>query len=206
MPPSKIYAAIFPEGKTGFYSSWGACSDAVKGKSNILFRGFKSRGDAEAWVDKNLNKTTPVQKNNPGVSIYVDGSFSPCCDKAGWGWVAVKKDIIVAGDYGVTPWKAESRNIDGEIEAAVQAIHWAHIHKQTCLLFHDYAGIAQWANGNWRAKSQIARYYIEKIAGMKQGVTFQKVTGHSGDKWNDYVDDIAKKGITEYLAGLKQKI
>jgi ribonuclease HI len=49
--------------------------------------------------------------------IFVDGSFSPDFDRAGWAFVAVENGAELASGYGITPYPAESRNIDGELMA-----------------------------------------------------------------------------------------
>ncbi len=190
----KVYAALFPDGKQAYYSSWPQCQSAIKGVGNVLFKGFPSKAEASSWIEKNTS-APPAPKSSNTVRIYVDGAYIPPCKKAGWGWVAVLQDTMLEEQFGATGQDALSRNIDGELEAARRAILWAQSLGRPYIIVHDYAGIAEWAKGNWKTKSEVAKRYVQSIKPHIGATFFEKVAGHSGDKWNDRADELAKKGV-----------
>jgi len=204
MSKNKTYAAVFQEGNHKYYDNWEACRIEVTGKSSVKFKGFKSKDDAHQWVE-NLSRNTMHELETDGIAIYIDGSFTPKCKKAGWAWVAVKSGVMLKEEYGVTSNDALSRNIDGELEASIMAIQWAVKHKQEVVIRYDYSGIEMWATGSWKVKSVIAQAYVREITPLSSLVRFDKVKGHSGNKWNDRADELAKKGIQEYLQKFKKK-
>lgn len=67
------------------------------------------------------------------------------------------------------------------------------------MIFHDYAGIANWPLGKWKAKNKYTRDYIAyvwKIAteGLMD-ITFVKVSAHTGIVGNDEADKLAKEAV-----------
>jgi len=64
-------------------------------------------------------------------------------------------------------------------------------------IFYDYEGIQKWCNGDWKAKKEGTKRYVEfyKDASKLVDVDFIKVKGHSGDKYNDLADELAKKAL-----------
>ncbi len=194
MPPkNKVYAARFPDGKTRLFRDWPSCQAAVKGVSNVAFKGFPEERAARAWLENDPARHAAPESG--ALRIYVDGSYAPSCKKAGWAWAAVAQGELVAEDKGVTLADAVSRNIDGELEAAARAMEWAETLGRKATIVHDYTGIACWAQGLWQAKGVQAKAYLERIRDIWTGFAFEKVEGHSGDKWNDHVDALAKEAL-----------
>ena len=65
------------------------------------------------------------------------------------------------------------------------------------VIYHDYEGIAKWCNGAWRANKEgtkAYRAYYDQVKD-KLKIQFIKVKGHSGDKYNDMADRLAKKAL-----------
>lgn len=216
MSAPKFYAIRKPDPPC-VVNTWAECESKVKGTKGSLFKSFGKYEDALAWAQGN-----PAAETTEGLYLYVDGSFVPGNPKAGWAWVAVENDIELAFGSGATLEDAESRNIDGELEAAFQALLWFDAHRGNVIrtlvsvnqdgpeneektlqvkipmqatLCHDYEGIGRWAMGEWNAKSNVAKRYRERIANLLTGVRFEKVSAHSGLKWNDRVDELAKAAL-----------
>jgi ribonuclease H-related protein len=207
-----FYAAVFKDGAHRIYSNWPACQKATSGVADVRFKGFATKAEADAWIalclpnEASLTAADPADDSPaaaapPGaVLIYVDGSYiHKRCKRAGWAWIAVKDGKALAQDSGVTDEDALSRNIDGELEAAIQAMEWAHRNGHRAVICHDYAGIAAWAMGLWQVKAEISKSYVDRIRNIKSGMSFRKVTGHSGDVWNDKVDALAGEAIARFL-------
>ena len=175
--------------------SWEECQQLTHGVKGVLFRAFPSRAEAQNWID---GISAPVPK---GLRIYVDGSFLEGYPKAGWGFIVVENDTEVAHGSGVTVFDAESRNIDGECMASFQAMKWLEANDKTAVICHDYEGVARWAKGEWKAKSSIAQKYVEACRPLVHRVSFEKVAAHTGVKWNEAVDKLAKDAIARAKKG-----
>ena len=194
MAKQKFYAIKAPDGGK-IVLSWEECQQLTHGVKGVLFRAFPSRAEAQNWID---GISAPVPK---GLRIYVDGSFLEGFPKAGWGFIVVENDTEVAHGSGVTVFDAESRNIDGECMASFQAMKWLEANDKTAVICHDYEGVARWAKGEWKAKSSIAQKYVEACRPLVHRVSFEKVAAHTGVKWNEAVDKLAKDAIARAKKG-----
>lgn len=189
MTKMKFYAIKTPT-SSKIVTSWPECEKLTHGVKGVLFKSFFSRDDALAWI------AGMDVKHPEGLRVYVDGSFSPGFDHAGWAFVAVENDTEIASERGVTPLPAESRNIDGELMASIHALAWLKKSGKSGVICHDYEGIARWAKGEWKAKSPVAMRYMEEVRSFPDA-KFEKVEAHTGNKWNEVVDLRAKKAIEE---------
>jgi ribonuclease HI len=108
----------------------------------------------------------------------------------------VENGVEVASAAGRTPHPAASRNIDGELHAAWKAMEFLAKKKRKGVICYDYQGVESWATGEWKTSSAVSQIYVKRTAEIKMWATFEKVTGHSGDKWNDKADRLAKEAIT----------
>jgi ribonuclease HI len=125
----------------------------------------------------------------------------PGCDKAGWAFVVIEDGKEIARGSGFTAFAAESRNIDGECMASYQAMRWLDHNDKYATICHDYEGIARWARGEWQAKSNIARQYVAAVKPLLFRVKFEKVAAHTGVKWNEIVDKLAKDAVEKAKKG-----
>jgi len=182
---TKIYAAKFIDGTHWIGYSWPECEKLVTGKPGVKYKSFALKEDAEAWI----SGKKVIKK---GLRIYVDGSFMPTNERAGWSWVAVENGVEIAYDFGTTPHPAASRNIDGELYAAWKAMEYLAKIQRKGTICYDYQGVESWATGEWNTGSSVSQIYVNRISEIKIWADFEKVTGHSGDEWNDRADDLAK--------------
>ena len=190
MAKQKFYAVKKPSG-CFIYNTWAECEQETKGVKGVLFKSFASKEEAEAWLT-GVNAPAPG-----GLRVYVDGSFLSGFPYAGWAFVAVNGNEELARNSGVTHFPAESRNIDGELCAALHAMKWLASRGEKGVICHDYEGIARFAKGEWKAKSEVSIRYAEASAPYKEFVFFEKVEAHSGHKWNELVDKLAKEAIAK---------
>ena len=188
MPKQKFYAIKTPE-ESKIVMTWAECEKLTHGVKGVLFKSFASRAEAEAWIS---GMEAPVPT---GLRVFVDGSFSPDFPKSGWAFVVTENDVEIARGSGITAFDAESRNIDGEVMASYQAMRWLDSKDKTGTICHDYEGIARWAKGEWQAKSNIAKRYVAAAKPYLHRVSFEKVAAHTGVKWNELVDQLAKDAI-----------
>jgi len=132
----------------------------------------------------------------PGTAkAYVDGSYYN-------GEFAYGAVILHDGEETCLSGKdnnqelAKMHNVAGEIKAAEAAMRYA-VQKgfAKITIYHDYEGIAKWCLGEWKAKKEGTQAYKRFYDSVKEKVEieFVKVKGHSGDKYNDMADMLAKK-------------
>ncbi|MHC1719476.1 MAG: viroplasmin family protein [Clostridiaceae bacterium] len=181
--------------------SWDECLKYVKGAKGAKYKSFKTRGEAEEY----LQKDTSVRKKGSGeypedcLHIYVDGSFSTESERYAYAFVAVRNNVIVNIENGISKdnSKKQLRQIAGELEAAYRAVLYAYSQgEKKVAIFYDYAGISHHALGTWERKDESSRKYHEVMnrlmseKGME--IIFVKTDGHSGDIYNEMADNFAK--------------
>jgi ribonuclease HI len=90
------------------------------------------------------------------------------------------------------------RNVAGEIEGAKLAMRFcADNNIEEIDIYYDYEGIEKWCTGAWKTnKTGTIAYkkFYDEIS-RKVKVSFIKVKGHSGDKYNDIADRLAKDSV-----------
>lgn len=127
--------------------------------------------------------------------IYVDGSNIN--ESVGYGVVIIKGGKVVDEFYGTVPADLVQRTqqIAGEIFAVRKAIEWCQKNSvNTVSISHDYDGIEKWATGEWQTKHPLTRQYADFIRKCGIKIAWHKVESHTGDRWNERADKLAKKG------------
>ena len=134
--------------------------------------------------------------------IYTDGSFHDESNIAGWGFVMVDDNnsdkfyqdwgYIEDDEYG-------SGNITGEVYAVIEALEIARIEYpgQTIRVKTDYIGLVKWSRYEWKRNKKISKFFMNYLEEYGQFVKFEHVKGHTGNKWNEYADRLAAKGVIE---------
>lgn len=136
------------------------------------------------------------------LTAYVDGSYHSGTGEFSYGVVILQNGEEICFQKKISdPDLAAMHNVAGEIKGAEVAMRYALENGyQEIHIYHDYEGIAKWciggANG-WKANkpgTQAYKAYYESICDRLQ-VHFHKVKGHSGDKYNDMADRLAKEAL-----------
>lgn len=138
----------------------------------------------------------PDVQNIQGLCAYVDGSFYN--NKIGWGLVIVQDNQILAEDGGVVNLSPEegSRQIAGEVQGVLEALSYAENNNISSItIFYDYVGLQKWACGEWKANSSIAQYYSAKMMQNRVRIIWKKVKAHTGNRFNELADQLAKKHL-----------
>ena len=205
MPPKKIYA-VRKGLKTGLFQTWAECQRQVIGFSGAEYKSFKTLKEAEDYMEGALEQEEPqiflTDDSNPSTEIviaYVDGSYDVNTHQYGSGvvilWQGEKKAFSFKGD---TPELADMRNVAGEIVGAQKAMEFAIENKaKKIIIYYDYEGIEKWCTGAWRAKKEGTQMYAKAYKKMAQEIQieFVKVRAHTGDKYNEEADILAKTAI-----------
>ena len=139
-------------------------------------------------------------ETDDSLHIYVDGSYSKETEEYSYGMVVVKADgeIEEYSEKFNDPEMLPMWNVAGEIMGACAAMQYALDYEIPAItIFHDYEGIAKWPLGEWKAKKDGTRAYVNfyQNAVKSVNIKFKKVTGHSGDKYNDRADKLARAAL-----------
>lgn len=175
----------------------------VDGFSGAAYKGFPTRKEAEAFLGV-MNEeeiTLEISKNAPVAEAiaYVDGSYDDTIKAFAYGVVMFFDEIEEHFSAKmVNPELIEMRNVAGEIKAAEKAMQFCVDHNIKSIdIYHDYEGIAKWCTGEWKANKVGTKAYKAFYDGIKPNlfVNFMKVKGHSGDKYNELADQLAKSAL-----------
>lgn len=194
----KKYYAVRKGKCVGIYNTWDECKSQVNGFSGAEYKSFLNLEEANEYIYG--KKESKIAYNGNTVEAYVDGSYEHCIKEYGSG-VVILKDGNILKTYSIKG-NDESlvtmRNVAGEIEAAKLAMNYClEENIENLILYFDYEGIEKWCTGVWKTnKSGTIEYkaFYDKVK-EKLNVKFVKVKAHSGDKYNEEADKLAKKAI-----------
>ena len=199
----------------GIYNTWDDCKVQVEGFPGATYKSFKTAAEAADYMGWN-NKNNDVEKvemlknervdeavgegNKPvDGTAYVDGSYNATTGEYSYGVVMFHdgKELHFSEKFDDAEL-ATMRNVAGEIKGAEAAMTYAYENGlKELYIYHDYEGIAKWPLRQWQANKEgtIAyREFYDRIVN-KVKVHFVKVKGHSGDKYNDEADRLAKEAL-----------
>ncbi len=193
------YYAVKAGKKTGIFTSWEECRESVHGYPCAVYKSFKTREEALAYLEKNDFVEKDGLNDKSRVKIYVDGSYDQATGEFSYGMVALtgEQEEHFCRKFQ-DPELALMRNVAGEIKGAQAAMQYALDRKIGAIdIYHDYEGIARWCLGEWKTNKEGTRAYKEFFdrAARQVDIRFVKVAGHSGDKYNDMADELAKKAL-----------
>ena len=197
MSKKKFYAV--KKGKcAGIYNTWDECKSQVNGFSGAEYKSFLTMDEAKEYV---YGKQEIVIRDESNlVEAYVDGSYEHCIREYGSG-VVILKDGEVQKTYsekGNEESLVTMRNVAGQIEAAKLAMSYCLDNNiENLVLYFDYEGIEKWCTGVWKTNKTGTIDYKKYYDSIKDklNVKFVKVKAHSGDKYNEEADKLAKKAI-----------
>lgn len=197
-PASEEEAADLP-GKPSGLADFPAQSGEEK---TARLRTASGELSSEEWEVVNLPEAqdeTPGTGEEPEAVAYVDGSYYHPDRRFSCGVVMFwKGQELHFREAWSDPELASMRNVAGEIKGAMKAMEFCLEHGiRSLCIYHDYEGISKWCEGQWEAKKEGTRAYREfyRQASEKVKITFRKVKGHSGDRWNDLADRLAKEAL-----------
>jgi len=181
----------------GIYETWAECQKQIHGFSGASYKSFPTKEEAAAFIKGDGGK----QKEPPQTQVvaYVDGSYDSSTNAFSYGVVLFYKgqELHFSEKFSDSSL-AEMHNVAGEIKGAEAAMEYCLNHDISSItIYHDYEGIAKWCNGEWAAKKPGTIAYAEyyKRAAGKMEIRFVKVKGHSGDRYNELADQLAKGAL-----------
>lgn len=199
------YYAVQHGRSTGVFFSWAECQKQVTGFPGAVFKSFLNIEEAEAFVrgasvasSKAKDEVAPEREQGALVA-YVDGSYNSGSGEFSYGMVLLEDD---REKYFCEKFAdaelATMRNVAGEIKGAEAAMRYAAEHGFSKLyIYHDYEGIAKWCQGVWKTNkdgTKAYKAYFDSIQDKLQ-VVFVKVAAHTGEKYNEMADKLAKQAL-----------
>ncbi len=197
MSKKKFYAV--KKGKcVGIYNTWDECKSQVNGFSGAEYKSFLTMDEAKEYVYG--KKEIVIRDESNLVEAYVDGSYEHCIREYGSGVVILKNGEVqkTYSEKGNEESLVTMRNVAGEIEAAKLAMSYCLDNNiENLVLYFDYEGIEKWCTGVWKTNKTGTIDYKKYYDSIKDklNVKFVKVKAHSGDKYNEEADKLAKKAI-----------
>lgn len=189
----KKYYAVKEGRCPGIYETWEECKKQVDGFSGAVYKSFPDKDSALLFI-----KDGEILEN-PENCAYVDGSFSLENLEFSYGAVLfLNGEVLEFSQKFSDPELISMRNVAGEIKGAEFVMRYCVEHNiKNISIYYDYMGIEKWCTGEWKANRPGTIYYRDYYNSIKDKlkVQFIKVKGHSGDKYNDMADELAKKAL-----------
>ena len=187
------YYAVKEGKKPGIYESWDDCKEQVNGYSGAVYKSFTNKEDA-------LNFIKGEEKKEKSENYaYVDGSFLLEDFEFSYGAVIFHNgEMKEFSEKFSDPELVTMRNVAGEIKGAEFVMRYCLENNITEIdIYYDYMGIEKWCTGEWKANKPGTIDYRDFYNSIKDKlkVNFVKVKGHSGDKYNDLADKLAKEAL-----------
>ncbi|URN40804.1 ribonuclease H1 domain-containing protein [Peptoniphilus genitalis] len=188
------YYAVRIGRNPGIYHTWDECKRETMGFKGASFKKFSTREDAEAFINEiEEDKKESAEKDE--LVVYVDGSYRNSDKSHSYGVYMFNDEEEYT--YSKRFFKdSDMRNVSGEIKGAMRAMEEAaELGKKKIYLHYDYEGIRSWALGFWKTNKEGTIYYKKFYDSIKDKleVKFIKVEAHTGVKYNELVDKLAKE-------------
>lgn len=198
---SKVYAVKVGR-NPGIYNTWDECKAQIDGYSGAVYKRFTDPGEAVRYLG--TEDISAEERFPEGVRAYVDGSYDVSTGRYSCGVVMIRTDAegnVRIRELNASYSNAEAakqRNVAGEIMGSKMAIEF-------CLkngineveIYHDYEGVGRWPDGDWKARNPLTQAYADFVRRARQQmkITFVKVAAHTGNKYNELADKLAKEAL-----------
>lgn len=220
------YYAVKNGRSNGIYSTWDECKAQTDGVSGAQYKAFSSLEEAEQYCREPaegtsdvLPKTTlnntdlndQVEKQILALSenevvAFVGGTCNETGEKSAFAAIIFSQNGHKEVLYKAFSQDNESeefillRSVAAKMEGVKEIINWAIQYNKTKItIYYDYEGIKKWATGQWNTTKDLTKKYASfcqeksKILQIK----FIKVPAHTGVKYNEEADCIAKRALLE---------
>lgn len=199
----KKFYAVRTGKNTGVFSSWDECKKNVDGFPSAVYKSFLSYEEAENFVMNKKTISEPIENQSADMVAYIDGSYDDSLKRYGYAAIIFfndEKKIFANSENDKDA--VELRNVAGELKAAMFVMDYAKTQKVGSLaIYYDYAGIEMWATESWKANLKFTQKYAAYAKNIMSDVKihFNKVKAHTGNKYNEEVDQLAKSSLRDGL-------
>jgi len=184
--------------------TWAECLKYVKGVKGAKYKSFEDISSAEQYLIQASKLLKKGEDSYPEdcLHIYVDGSYNSSSERYSYGMVAVRNSVVehIDSDSAKDSSKSSIRQIAGELGGAIKAVEYAlSIGDKKVVIFHDYEGVSHHATGFWERREQSSVDYYNRMNELMHlgiEVIFVKVDSHTGDLFNELVDEKCKEKLS----------
>lgn len=207
----KYYAVRSGKGGKGIYFTWEDCKRQVHGVAGAVYKSFPTLQEAQAFLKggediKGAGFTDREEApkgagtGDQGRAVaYVDGSYDQRTGDFACGAVLFfGQERREFSQRFTDPQLAQMHNVAGEIMGVLTVLRYCQEQGVPAVeIYHDYEGLARWADGSWKANKPGTQSYAAacREAAKTMEIRFVKVKGHSGDKYNDRADQLARRAL-----------
>lgn len=195
---SKKFYAVKKGFKIGIFENWDDCKKQINGFSGAVYKSFKTLNEAQSFLDGDDIKQKMIDEKFDLIA-YVDGSYNLKTKEFSYGMVILKDDKEeYFSEKFYDEELSEMRNVAGEIMGAMKAMNYCiDSGNKSIIIYFDYEGIEKWCTGDWKTNKIGTKNYKKFYDSIKGtiNVKFKKVKAHSGDKYNDIADRLAKEAL-----------
>lgn len=200
--------------KPGVYTTWPECEAQVKGFSGAEYKSFSTELLAKEYLadstilniiahDTGSRAIIDLKGNmqiRGAIEIYVDGGFKNGIYS--WAFVVLYNNELYHSKSGIGTRASSINNVAGELSAVMRACQYVKnnwIGMRPVIIYHDYTGIANWVTGSWKANNEFTKSYVDYMQEYKQYIIFKHVNGHTGNQWNEHVDNLCTQELAKAL-------
>ena len=107
------------------------------------------------------------------IRLYTDGAcrdVDGCVPIVSWAYAVIHDTLpedrqCTSDCYGeCLYYYTNSRNVAGEIEAVCRGLHYlVGVGVRKATIFYDYEGIEKWITGEWQAKIELTKEYVQEF-------------------------------------------
>lgn len=203
MAKKKKYYAIRKGYETGIFDNWTQAQKLIAGFSGAEYKSFTSLEEAQEYLNSG---TKEIEDNTSIPTFYIDGSYNSKEEIIGWGGILVHNNKIIDSFFDGETFENNglennSRNIKGEINAVKEAINLAHWYNlKEIAIGYDYNGLKYWATGEWKTNLPLTKEYRKFMEQEMKDIKIYwiKIKSHTGHKYNEIADEMAKRGANFY--------
>lgn len=202
------YYAVKVGNHPGIFETWEECNENIKGYKGAKYKSFKLLEEAEIYInsddceekiDEEINNVKSIESlADDEIIIYTDGSSNKELNFSSYGVVCLHKSQPEYRFSGIVKDINRTKNISGEIAGVLKALEYAKYKgKKKAYIYHDYEGLSKWHSGEWGVNSSDSIYYLEQLKQYEKDIQieFVKVKAHSGNKYNEICDKLAKNEL-----------
>jgi ribonuclease HI len=145
-------------------------------------------------IESLWNKINDCETYSAESGIYeafVDGSYIN--ETTGYGAIIYLGDEIKAELSGTIP-NTQFRQFGGELKSVTETLKWCIKNNiKTIRINYDFEGIEEFATGEWRAKNEISKSYVDFIRQINVKIEWRHIRSHTGNTKNGKADLLAKR-------------